>query len=211
MLITVSPCLADEFIHSGERKSQKESMTIEDGRLTVEYYKVPLGEILDQLKNRNNIWFKGGESLLDENITVRFADFSLEDGIKRILGFINYALVYHSDGKLAGVMLFNKSDKQEKVITKAIPGLRGPSSSNVLQQRNKRDYSKETPPSYELPDERLVLQENIQEIQPVNESDIAPIVPVEAQTSIIPVTTTRGKAKGTLGVSLHMQNPLQGE
>lgn len=211
ILMTVSPSFANEVIHSGEKKSQKESMIIKDDRLTVEYYQVPLGEILNQLKNRNNIWFKGAESLLDEKITIQFTDLSLEDGIKRILGFINYALVYHADGKLAGIKLFNKLDKQEKVITKAIPNLRELSSLRVLQQRNEGDYPKEEPPSYEQPNERPMLQEALQEIQQANESDVTPIAPVKAQISITTVTTTRGKRTGALGGSLNMQNPMQGE
>jgi len=211
ILMTVSPCLADEGTPPNERSSQKGSMIIKDGRLSVEYDKVRLGDILDQLKDRNNIWFKGNESLLDEKITIRFADLSLEEGVKRILGFVNYALVYHNDGKLAGVMLFNKSNTQEKAIAKAIPGLTESSSAKVFQRGNEGDYSKQVPPSSEQPNERPVGQEAVPEIQPVMESDITQIAPAKVQKNISSADIVRSKTRGALGGSLHMENPMQGE
>lgn len=216
ILMTVSPCLADGVNPPNERISEKGGMIIKDGRLSVEYTKVRLGDILDQLKDRDNIWFKGNESLLDEKITVQFADLSLEEGVKRILGFVNYALVYHDDGRLAGVMLFNKSNThtQEKAIAEARPGLTESSSSKVLQQRNEEDYLKEVPPSSEQSNERpvvQVVQEAVPEIQPVKESDITQIAPVKVQTNISSADIVRSKTTGTLGGSLHMENPMQGK
>ena len=67
-----------------------------------------LNTIFEALEREKGIWIKGNLSLLDEEVTVQFTDHSLEDGVKRILAFMNYCLVFESDGALVGAILIGK-------------------------------------------------------------------------------------------------------
>jgi len=188
-IVTLFP--ADEVAHSDNRSPQKGGMIIKDGRLSVEYNNVSVGEILDELKDQSNIWFEGDRSLLDERITVRFEDLPLDEGMKRILDFANYILMYHTSGTLSGVMLFSKSNSKEQTITKILPRLTESSSEKALSRHS---------------DGRPVVQEHIPEIRSVKESNITRINPVEIQADITTVDSTKVKTTGALGASRNMSN-----
>jgi hypothetical protein len=64
-----------------------------------------LGDIFEELNKEKGIWWKGDQSVLEEKVTVQFTDLSLEDGMKRILGFLDHCLFFDNDGRLVGVFL----------------------------------------------------------------------------------------------------------
>jgi hypothetical protein len=193
MLAIVILFPVDEVAHSDDRSPQRGGMIIKDGRLSVEYNHVPIGEILDELKDLNNTWFKGDRSLLDEKITIRFEDLSLDEGMKRILDFANYILVYHTGDTLSGVILFNKSDTKEQKITKIHPRLTESSSEKALSLSKNSGG-------------RPVVQEHIPEIRSVKESNLTRINHVGIKTDITTVDNVKVKTKDALGASRNMSN-----
>lgn len=193
MLAIVILFPADEVAHSDDRSPQKGDMIIKDGRLSVEYNKVRLGEILDELKDWSHIWYEGDRSLLDEKITVHFEDLPLDEGMKRILDFANYILVYHTSGTLSGVMLFGKSNTKEQTITKILPRLTGSSSEKALS------LSKHS-------DGRPIVLEHIPEIRSIKESNLMGINPAGIKTDITTVDSAKVKTTGALGTSRNISN-----
>ena len=66
---------------------------------------VCLEEILEKLEREKGISWKGASSLLEEEITVRFKDLSLDEGVKRILRSMNHYLIFDADERLASVTI----------------------------------------------------------------------------------------------------------
>jgi len=64
-----------------------------------------LGDILEDLNEERGIWWKGDQSVLEEKVTVQFTDLSLENGMERILGFLDHCLFFDNEGVLIGVFL----------------------------------------------------------------------------------------------------------
>lgn len=168
MLTAVSSGSAETDNTLDKHKAPKGSLIITNNKISADFEDVSLGEILIGIKDRNNIWFKGDESLLNEKISVRFTDLSLEHGMKRILRSANYALVYHDNGNLAGLILFNKSS-QEKTIANIPPHFMQSSSEKVLQEDNE-----EAPSSSEQSDEIPQGYDAVPEIRMLTKSVIAP-------------------------------------
>ncbi|MBN2062688.1 MAG: hypothetical protein JW882_19965 [Deltaproteobacteria bacterium] len=112
ILSAASFCFAETRQAMDKDGTDKGSLIIKNKKISVDFDAVPLRDILGGIKNQLNIWIKGNESILDEKTSVRFTDLSFEDGIKRILYSTNYVFVYHADGNLSGVMLFDKSSSE---------------------------------------------------------------------------------------------------
>lgn len=86
-------------------------LKLEGEVLSVKLKEVPLKQILEKLEREIGIWFKGDESVFAEMVSVQFKDLSLEDGLKRILAFKNYSLLFDRDIGLVGVIVLGKSGK----------------------------------------------------------------------------------------------------
>jgi hypothetical protein len=90
---------------SGERDMV---LKFQDRILSASLQGVPLRVILEELERQKGVWFKGADSLFDDEVTVQFTALTLEDGIKRILASKNYSLVFDRVGELAGVVVIGR-------------------------------------------------------------------------------------------------------
>ena len=86
-------------------------LTIKGKTLSAKLKEIPLKDILEKLEREKGIWFKGDESEFAEMVSVQFKGLSLEDGLRRILAFKNYTLVFDRDIGLVGVIVLGKSGK----------------------------------------------------------------------------------------------------
>ena len=164
LIITISLGLADTANRPGDELSlQKGRLIVRNSNISADFENVPLARVLSQLKDHNNIWIKCNESLLDKKISVRFKSLSLEEGLNRILGFINHALIYNSDGSLKGIILYSKSNTPEKSIAKGIPRITESSSARIVQENIEEDLVKEEVSSAESSNESHFEMENIPE------------------------------------------------
>lgn len=87
---------------------------------------VSLRLILERLKRKKGIWFKGDESALEESISVRFKDLPLHEGLRRILSNINHVLVFDQERGLVGLF----------VLGKKVPGRRAPRDGGVGAEKS---------------------------------------------------------------------------
>lgn len=85
-----------------------ESVTIQNGRMSVDVKEAPLVGIAKDIENQAGISFKGDESLLEEKVSVSFKDLPLEEGIKRILANMNYSLMFDNRGQVSEVMIMSE-------------------------------------------------------------------------------------------------------
>ena len=110
ILSTVSSLYGETFARTVQGTSHQGRFLIKNGTISANLKEIPLGEILDQIKEHGNIWFKGDEALLEEKVSVQFKDLPLEEGVKRILASINHVLVFDAKGGLEGLILFGKAN-----------------------------------------------------------------------------------------------------
>ena len=110
-------------------------LTLAGDTISADLKGVRLGDILDKLKKERGLWWKGGESVLEEKVTVRFADLSLEEGVKRILGSMDHCLIFEPDRGLVGVFLTGKG-KAGRTMAKGRSDVAEKVPSSSLKKRN---------------------------------------------------------------------------
>jgi hypothetical protein len=75
--------------------------------------------ILDRLQKEKAIWFKGDQSVCEQEVTARFTDLPYHKGLTKILSGCNYSLVYDDDMNLIGVVLFGRSKATQPKVRPA--------------------------------------------------------------------------------------------
>ena len=210
VLDTVPFHSAKSFANPGEKSPQKGRLLIKNGIISAHLEDFPLGEILNELKRRNNTWFKGPESLLEEKITVKFKDLPVEDGVKRILHSISHALVYNANGRLAGLILFRKSNKREGVALKGTHDIKELPSAQISEEDATEDSFDRIPPSTGGPQKKPANLGVIRHVRQINKPRIVPIGPSN-RLSPPPPSPSAGGSTDTLGTSRLMRNPRQGQ
>ena len=83
----------------------KAGLQIKDGKISAVLVNTALRDIIRQVKAQDDIWFRVGEDLAGYNVSVRFTEIPLDEGLRRILKGLNHSLVYNADSKVAGVFI----------------------------------------------------------------------------------------------------------
>jgi hypothetical protein len=96
------------YLSSAFSDTRKMHLNFVGHTLSANLDEVSLGVLLENLKREKGIWFRGDESLLEEKVSVRFRDLSLQNGLRRILSGINHVLVFDRDEGLVGVFILSK-------------------------------------------------------------------------------------------------------
>lgn len=77
-----------------------------DGRkMSADIEGVFLGEVFEKILAQRKFSVRGDKSILYSEISVKFADLSFQDGLKKILGQINYILLFDKNKEPSGVIL----------------------------------------------------------------------------------------------------------
>jgi len=87
--------------------------------MSAELQGVSLRLVLEKLEREKGIWFKGDESVLEEEVSIRFKDLPLYEGLRRILSHINHVLVFDGDNGLVGLFILGKKDRGNSVARDA--------------------------------------------------------------------------------------------
>ena len=85
-----------------------EAVSVKEGLLSVNLKDTSLLEVARDIEKRSGVWFRGDETLFQEQISVTFNDLTLEEGLKRILTNLNYSLMFDTKNKVAGVMVMGE-------------------------------------------------------------------------------------------------------
>jgi hypothetical protein len=75
-----------------------------------------LKAVTEKIENETGVWFKAGEALLEERVSVVFDELPFEDGLERILSKMSYSLVFDDDDEVVGVFLFRSVDSRQKQV-----------------------------------------------------------------------------------------------
>ena len=75
--------------------------------------------ILERLQKEKAIWFKGDQSVCEQQVTARFRDLPYHEGLAKILSGCNYSLVFDDDMNLIGVILFGRSEAAQPKVRPA--------------------------------------------------------------------------------------------
>ncbi len=75
---------------------------------------VPLEKIFAEIHEKKGIWYQIDDSVLQKPISAEFTDLSLEDGLRRILVNMNYALTFDSNNRIVGIFIAGKDAGQRE-------------------------------------------------------------------------------------------------
>lgn len=96
-------------------------LKIKNQKVSANIKNTPLKEVIEEIKQEKDIWFDTGfiqdKSTLDDDISVRFGNVSMKEGLDRILSGINYSMFFQGN-KVVGVMLFGQPDKRRVYRTR---------------------------------------------------------------------------------------------
>ncbi len=126
-------------------------------KFTTDISDTPLKTVLNKIKDKKGVAFKGDDEILNGKISVRFNDFSFQDGLKRILRDVDYSFIYNKDGDIVEIVVVGKGMDAGRSSTTRSRSKKGPSSSVPEGLRITRNV---TIPGYKeelTPEERKAL------------------------------------------------------
>lgn len=103
-------------------KDSRLYLDINNQTFSADIKNAPLKDVIKEIKGEKDIWFNTGfmrdKSLLDSDISMRFGNVDIQEGLDRILSGINYSLFFKGN-KVVGVMLLGSPDKRSYRATGA--------------------------------------------------------------------------------------------
>jgi hypothetical protein len=127
--------------NSSSEAAEEISIKFVEQTMSAELQGVSLKMILAKLKKEKGIWVKGNGSSIEDRITTKFEDLSLENGLKRIFININHVLIFDQDKRMIGIYILGKNAAEGGANTPAPNQLfqnhtedMDKASSNVLHQ-----------------------------------------------------------------------------
>lgn len=111
--------IAALLIFTAPAAGQNLLISFEEETLSAHVKGTPLRTVTEKIENETGVWFKAGESLLQEPVSVVFDGLPFEDGLERILSKVSYSLVFNDDDEIVGVFLFRSVDPKQKQSIRA--------------------------------------------------------------------------------------------
>jgi len=113
-------CLAVFWSGPGPVAGEDLLISFEGDTLSAHVEASPLKAVTREIESETGVWFKAGEALLQERVSVVFDGLPFEEGLERILSKMSYSLVFDDDDEIVGVFLFRSIDaRQKQVIRRA--------------------------------------------------------------------------------------------
>lgn len=128
---------------------------LDNGRLTLNVKGVPLGTLLGEIQEKNNLELKIHKNHLEQPISVSFQSLPLNEAIKRILRGVSHACLFDSDSNVEKIITFpNGSKANEDLFHKSFQGMSPPYDETVKIARPLEVASalEPMPPSLPVPD-----------------------------------------------------------
>lgn len=104
------PCFCLGFPPSSSPGTEAIGLELRGQTVSAELEGVSLRLVLEKLEKEKGIWFRGDESVLDEEVSIRFKDLPLHEGLRRILFTINHVLVFDEKERLVGLFIIGKKN-----------------------------------------------------------------------------------------------------
>ena len=101
------------LLHPAAVRAESVDIQFDQMRLSAKLNKVLLETVCHKISQESGIWFNGFVSSAPIQVSVQFADLSMEEALKRILTATNYSLVFDETEAVVGV----------KIIGNKTPGL----------------------------------------------------------------------------------------
>jgi hypothetical protein len=98
---------------SATASARNADIRFQNGKMSVNLKDTPLIDILSRLEKEKNIQFACNESLLETPISVAFKNLPLEEGLQRILAFLNYSLMFDRHQQVSGITIVGFADDYE--------------------------------------------------------------------------------------------------
>ena len=116
LLAIIAALLSLLLIGPGPAMAEDLSITFEEETFSAHVEEYPLKVVTEKIESETGIWFKAGQALLQERVSVAFDGLPLEEGLERILSKMSYSLVFDDDDEVVGVFLFRGLDERQKQV-----------------------------------------------------------------------------------------------
>ena len=116
LLAIIAAFLSLLLIGPGPAMAEDLSITFEEETFSAHVEESPLKVVTEKIESETGIWFKAGQALLQERVSVAFDGLPLEEGLERILSKMSYSLVFDDDDEVVGVFLFRGLDERQKQV-----------------------------------------------------------------------------------------------
>jgi len=123
--------------------------SIEGDFLTVDIKDVALGKVLEEILSKNGIAFSLPDSMVSEEVMVRFSHYTVDKGIRRILAPYNYIFIYDEENgspeqfpvsRLREVWVYSPSHENNKDGRMKMRAVK-PAASRVKKESDKEEGS----------------------------------------------------------------------
>lgn len=129
-VLSVTCLLCVLFYSLVQAEGGKIEIAFKDDRISATIEGGSLRNIAERFKAEKGIRIKGKESILEEEVSVKFKDLPIEEGLKRIFSKMSYSLIFDQDGKVMEATLFGKVEGVQK--------MRGPSTPSKRKRPPRR-------------------------------------------------------------------------
>jgi hypothetical protein len=102
--------------------------------------------ILERLQKEKKIWFKGDQSVCEQEVTAKFTDLAYPEGVTKILSGCNYSLVFDDRLNLTGVILFGRPEASQPRSTRTSRPPKKPPAKRVIKPKRKSATVSKSPP-----------------------------------------------------------------
>jgi hypothetical protein len=94
-------------------------------RLSATIEESPLKAVIEKIAEKEGIWIKGAENLVDEIYSVEFEDVSIREAMERMLEPFNCCYFIDREGGLVGIIIVSKKSRrgspQRRPVSRKLP------------------------------------------------------------------------------------------
>lgn len=170
-------CLICCLIWMSPAHAKKNDVRVDGSKISADVEDMLLKDVLDKISEHKKFSVKGDPNLLDRKVSVRFNNLSLRDGLKRILGPINYVLLFDGNKQPAGVILINSGDQTGRGVPRSADA--APQLPEAVEVEPEDIRVVDTEGRYENPDLLDSTETEVGSIELQVEDDVPPPPPPE--------------------------------
>ncbi|MDR4498998.1 MAG: hypothetical protein MRK02_13930 [Candidatus Scalindua sp.] len=116
VFLLVLPC---KTVFSSVDMRSSESVKIEEGLISIKTEDAPLSKIVKKIEKKTGVEFKLMGKMKEKVVTVNFNEFSLLEGIKKLMYPFNYVITHRHDKAINKVIILDVGLNSERVAYKS--------------------------------------------------------------------------------------------
>ena len=108
-------CIFCSSIYFSPAGAENVTIRFDERKMSADIDEAILKDIFEKIEAQREFSVKGDKSVLNSEVSISFVNLSFEDGLKKILGKINYILVFDKNKEPTGVIIVDSGGAQMSV------------------------------------------------------------------------------------------------